>query len=238
MTEKRPRRAPGRLGCRCRLPWGQELGACSACWAAQTPLGWLLPSVVQGCALPAGVGGPSPALGHVPEHRTRRAMWHCGAALGGTLPAPPTSGPPCQPFSMAIELHQSPNPFCPGHPALTPCLAPGRGLEGMLEQAREWERAGEYGRAVDCYLKVQDPSNSLLTEKCLLKVRLGPWPLVPSSGAQGPDTSPASRLLHEALTDQREEPQVPGPRGLCPQPHMSTGPRGWAHPQNPTLMLG
>ncbi|XP_025050082.1 intraflagellar transport protein 172 homolog [Alligator sinensis] len=44
-----------------------------------------------------------------------------------------------------------------------------RGLEGMLEQAREWEQAGEYGRAVDCYLKVQDPSNSLLTEKCLLK---------------------------------------------------------------------
>nr|XP_042696068.1 intraflagellar transport protein 172 homolog isoform X3 [Chrysemys picta bellii] len=44
-----------------------------------------------------------------------------------------------------------------------------RGVEGMLEQARQWEQAGEYARAVDCYLKVQDPSNSLLLEKCWLK---------------------------------------------------------------------
>ncbi|XP_037749516.1 LOW QUALITY PROTEIN: intraflagellar transport protein 172 homolog [Chelonia mydas] len=44
-----------------------------------------------------------------------------------------------------------------------------RGVEGMLEQARQWEQAGEYARAVDCYLKVQDPSNSLLVEKCWLK---------------------------------------------------------------------
>ncbi|XP_041885316.1 intraflagellar transport protein 172 homolog isoform X3 [Corvus kubaryi] len=43
------------------------------------------------------------------------------------------------------------------------------GTEGLLEQAREWEQAGEYARAVDCYLKVRDPSNSVLVEKCLLK---------------------------------------------------------------------
>ncbi|RLV86206.1 hypothetical protein DV515_00015928 [Chloebia gouldiae] len=43
------------------------------------------------------------------------------------------------------------------------------GAEGLLEQAREWERSGEYARAVDCYLKVRDPSNSVLVEKCLLK---------------------------------------------------------------------
>ncbi|POI27903.1 hypothetical protein CIB84_008347, partial [Bambusicola thoracicus] len=43
------------------------------------------------------------------------------------------------------------------------------GTEGLLEQAREWEQAGEYARAVDCYLKVQDSSNSVLMEKCLLK---------------------------------------------------------------------
>ncbi|XP_055666694.1 intraflagellar transport protein 172 homolog isoform X1 [Falco peregrinus] len=44
-----------------------------------------------------------------------------------------------------------------------------RGTEGLLEQAREWEQAGEHARAVDCYLKVQDPSNDVLMEKCLLK---------------------------------------------------------------------
>ncbi|XP_058656852.1 intraflagellar transport protein 172 homolog isoform X2 [Ammospiza caudacuta] len=43
------------------------------------------------------------------------------------------------------------------------------GPEGLLEQAREWEQAGEHARAVDCYLKVRDPSNSVLVEKCLLK---------------------------------------------------------------------
>ncbi|KAM3856962.1 intraflagellar transport protein 172 homolog [Vipera latastei] len=44
-----------------------------------------------------------------------------------------------------------------------------RGIEGLLEQAREWEQAGEYARAVDCYLKVRDPSNSTLMEKCSMK---------------------------------------------------------------------
>ncbi|XP_062344303.1 intraflagellar transport protein 172 homolog isoform X2 [Cinclus cinclus] len=43
------------------------------------------------------------------------------------------------------------------------------GAEGLLEQAREWEQSGEYARAVDCYLKVRDPSSSVLVEKCLLK---------------------------------------------------------------------
>uniref|UniRef100_A0A8C0FR79 Intraflagellar transport protein 172 homolog n=1 Tax=Bubo bubo TaxID=30461 RepID=A0A8C0FR79_BUBBB len=43
------------------------------------------------------------------------------------------------------------------------------GTEGLLEQAQEWEQAGEHARAVDCYLKVRDPSDSALREKCLLK---------------------------------------------------------------------
>lgn len=45
-----------------------------------------------------------------------------------------------------------------------------RGAEGMVEQAREWEQAGEYARAVDCYLKVKDSSNPALLEKCWMKV--------------------------------------------------------------------
>lgn len=56
---------------------------------------------------------------------------------------------------------------------LTACIPPYRGTEGLLEQAQEWEQAGEYARAVDCYLKVRDPSNSVLMEKCLLKVQSG-----------------------------------------------------------------
>ncbi|XP_048371540.1 intraflagellar transport protein 172 homolog [Sphaerodactylus townsendi] len=44
-----------------------------------------------------------------------------------------------------------------------------RGIEGILEQAREWEQAGEYSRAVDCYLKVRDPGNSARMEKCWMK---------------------------------------------------------------------
>lgn len=54
---------------------------------------------------------------------------------------------------------------------LTVYIPPYRGTEGLLEQAREWEQAGEYARAVDCYLKVRDPSNGVLMEKCLLKVQ-------------------------------------------------------------------
>ncbi|XP_069461553.1 intraflagellar transport protein 172 homolog isoform X2 [Ambystoma mexicanum] len=44
-----------------------------------------------------------------------------------------------------------------------------RGMEGMVEQAREWEQAGEYTRAVDCYLKVKDMDNVNLMEKCWMK---------------------------------------------------------------------
>ncbi|KAM6180361.1 LOW QUALITY PROTEIN: intraflagellar transport protein 172 homolog [Erethizon dorsatum] len=39
----------------------------------------------------------------------------------------------------------------------------GRGVEGLVEQARQWEQAGEYGRAVNCYL------SSSLVEKCWVK---------------------------------------------------------------------
>ncbi|XP_074197923.1 intraflagellar transport protein 172 homolog isoform X2 [Camelus bactrianus] len=44
-----------------------------------------------------------------------------------------------------------------------------RGMEGLVEQARQWEQAGEYGRAVDCYLKVRDAGSSSLVEKCWMK---------------------------------------------------------------------
>ncbi|MBN3302921.1 IF172 protein, partial [Amia calva] len=44
-----------------------------------------------------------------------------------------------------------------------------RGLEGLVEQAREWEQSAEYVRAVECYLRVKDPSNTALSEKCWMK---------------------------------------------------------------------
>ncbi|KAM6915750.1 intraflagellar transport protein 172 homolog [Xenentodon cancila] len=44
-----------------------------------------------------------------------------------------------------------------------------RGVEGLLEQAREWEQSGEYSRAVECYLKVKDDSSTALMEKCSMK---------------------------------------------------------------------
>ncbi|XP_071324251.1 intraflagellar transport protein 172 homolog [Trachinotus anak] len=44
-----------------------------------------------------------------------------------------------------------------------------RGVEGLLEQAREWEQSGEHSRAVECYLKVKDDSNTALLEKCWMK---------------------------------------------------------------------
>uniref|UniRef100_A0A7N8XI48 Intraflagellar transport protein 172 homolog n=1 Tax=Mastacembelus armatus TaxID=205130 RepID=A0A7N8XI48_9TELE len=43
------------------------------------------------------------------------------------------------------------------------------GVEGLLEQAREWEQSGEYSRAVECYLKVKDDANTALMEKCWMK---------------------------------------------------------------------
>uniref|UniRef100_A0AAY4EJK5 Intraflagellar transport 172 n=1 Tax=Denticeps clupeoides TaxID=299321 RepID=A0AAY4EJK5_9TELE len=44
-----------------------------------------------------------------------------------------------------------------------------RGVDGVLEQAREWEMSGEYSRAVECYLRVKDTSNVALLEKSLTK---------------------------------------------------------------------
>ncbi|XP_046728666.1 intraflagellar transport protein 172 homolog isoform X1 [Silurus meridionalis] len=44
-----------------------------------------------------------------------------------------------------------------------------RGAEGIIEQAREWEQTGEYARAVDCYLKVNDLSNVPLLVTCWIK---------------------------------------------------------------------
>ncbi|XP_054618204.1 intraflagellar transport protein 172 homolog [Dunckerocampus dactyliophorus] len=44
-----------------------------------------------------------------------------------------------------------------------------RGVQGLLEQAREWEQSGEYSRAVECYLKVKEDPNVGLMEKCWTK---------------------------------------------------------------------
>ncbi|XP_040282805.1 intraflagellar transport protein 172 homolog [Bufo bufo] len=44
-----------------------------------------------------------------------------------------------------------------------------RGTEALVEQGREWEQAGEYARAVDCYLKVKDLESTELMEKCWMK---------------------------------------------------------------------
>ncbi|KAM6965091.1 intraflagellar transport protein 172 homolog [Aplochiton taeniatus] len=44
-----------------------------------------------------------------------------------------------------------------------------RGVEGMVDQAREWEQSGDYSRAVECYLKVKETSNQALMEKCWMK---------------------------------------------------------------------
>ncbi|XP_078397553.1 intraflagellar transport protein 172 homolog isoform X1 [Cetorhinus maximus] len=44
-----------------------------------------------------------------------------------------------------------------------------KGVEGIVEQAREWEQSGEYVRAVECYLKVKETNNLALMEKCWMK---------------------------------------------------------------------
>uniref|UniRef100_UPI003AACFFE7 intraflagellar transport protein 172 homolog isoform X1 n=1 Tax=Centroberyx gerrardi TaxID=166262 RepID=UPI003AACFFE7 len=44
-----------------------------------------------------------------------------------------------------------------------------RGVEGLVDQAKEWEQSGEYSRAVEFYLKVKDGSNTPLMEKCWMK---------------------------------------------------------------------
>lgn len=64
-----------------------------------------------------------------------------------------------------------------------------RGMEGLVEQARQWEQAGEYSRAVDCYLKVRDSGSSSLVEKCWMKVR----PTTPSLAPcfPGPPITPS-----------------------------------------------
>lgn len=58
-----------------------------------------------------------------------------------------------------------------------------RGVEGLVEQARQWEQAGEYSRAVDCYLKVRDSGSSSLMEKCWMKVRAPNLPGPPLPGS-------------------------------------------------------
>lgn len=53
-----------------------------------------------------------------------------------------------------------------------------------MDQARQWEQAGEYSRAVDCYLKVRDSGSSSLVEKCWMKVR----PATPFLAPHFPDS--------------------------------------------------
>lgn len=105
------------------------------------------------------------------------------------LPAYLSCAPPYPPPTHCLQdLLQHP---CPAHSLHSSCS----GTEGLLEQAREWEQSGEYARAVDCYLKVRDPSNSVLVEKCLLKVL---------SGAGIPFTcSSAWELFHSLSAPQR-----------------------------------
>lgn len=73
---------------------------------------------------------------------------------------------PAHPCTLSAGSVQHPRA---AHSLHSSCSGP----EGLLEQAREWEQSGEHARAVDCYLKVRDPSNSVLVEKCLLKVLSG-----------------------------------------------------------------
>ena len=56
------------------------------------------------------------------------------------------------------------------------CVCVCRGVEGLVEQAREWEQAGEFSRAVECYLKVKDASSVALMEKCWMKVEIHTLP--------------------------------------------------------------
>ncbi|KAF7654055.1 hypothetical protein LDENG_00075250, partial [Lucifuga dentata] len=44
-----------------------------------------------------------------------------------------------------------------------------QGVEGLMEQARKWEQLGDHSRAVECYLKVKDDSDTARLEKCWLK---------------------------------------------------------------------
>lgn len=69
-----------------------------------------------------------------------------------------------------------------------------RGMEGLVEQARQWEQAGEFSRAVYCYLKVRDAGSSGLVEKCWMKVRppRQPGPVLP------PPPQPAFLLRHSS----------------------------------------
>ena len=119
---------------------------------------------------------------------TCQASWrHCRKSMNGKLPRRgpgmkpglqerrgPGMKPGDQEMLAALGVGQKvhtgsatlPLP-CPGHKG----SRSHRGMEGLVEQARQWEQAGEYSRAVDCYLKVRDAGSSSLVEKCWLKVR-------------------------------------------------------------------
>lgn len=91
-----------------------------------------------------------------------------------------------------------------------------RGMEGLVEQARQWEQAAEYSRAVDCYLKVRDTGNSSsLVEKCWMKVGTAPpppppppWPNSPSLGP-----GPGKERLQEGMRPLVKKMQKAKARG-------------------------
>lgn len=102
---------------------------------------------------------------------------------------------PAHPCTLSAGSVQHPRA---AHSLHSSCSGP----EGLLEQAREWEQSGEHARAVDCYLKVRDPSNSVLVEKCLLKVLSGagaPLP-APLPGSSSPAECPSEMCVTAGLS--------------------------------------
>lgn len=132
------------------------------------------------------------------------------------------------PFEVPTYLCCAPPCPCPTHclqdlcgsipVLLTACIPPCRGTEGLLEQAREWEQAGEYARAVDCYLKVRDPSNSVLMEKCLLKVQSGGYDSLHLFCGLGalpqPAEHPRDNLNHCRARENLQTPVTTGSESL------------------------
>lgn len=131
------------------------------------------------------------------------ASWrHCRRSMSGKLPRRGPGVKPGDPEMSAglgvdgqkvcTESATLPLPI-PGHEH----TRPHRGMEGLVEQARQWEQAGEYSRAVDCYLKVRDAGSSSLVEKCWMKVRL---PHLPGPMLPGPRSHPAFLLRHSSFS--------------------------------------
>lgn len=138
------------------------------------------------------------------------ASWRlCRRSMSGKLPR---RGPGRKPrgqemwaglgVGVGIKRHRRGCPPVPGHKH---CPLH-RGMEGLVEQARQWEQAGEHSLAVDCYLKVRDTGSSGLVEKCWMKVRLPrsprPLPPRPPFTPSTPQTRSFSSYLHLFVFNQ------------------------------------